>query len=117
VGSGSFAAGAICTAVTLVGLVCSNQIALQTIPRLRTVLVTRHFCELSDTAFMTLEWIERATPSVREVEDGHVQHKHRIVDSPSARDHFLPLRTGLPLLNACFCFSPVTGNSNVCFVS
>ena len=64
-----------------------------------------------------LEWIERATPSVGIVEDRHVEHKHRIVDSTAARDHFSPFGTEISLLISYFCFLPVTGTSNVCFVS
>jgi hypothetical protein len=59
------------------------------------IFVARHFCELSDTAFVSLKWVERPTPSIREVEDGHVEHKHGIVESPPARDYFSPFCTGI----------------------
>ncbi len=95
----------------------SNGNALQAIPRLRIHFCHASFCELSDTAFVSLEWIERATPSVREVEDGHVEYEHGIMHSSPAREHFSPFGSEISLLNSHFCFSPVNGYSNVCFGS
>jgi len=57
--------------------------------------------------FVNLELVESATPPIGEVEDRHVEHKHWVVHSPAALEHFSPFvrETSLPNFHSCFSLS------------
>ena len=87
------------------------------IPRLVAAFVTCHFCELSGAAFVSLKWIESAAPPVGEVEDRHVEHKHRIVPSPVAPEHFSPRARQAALPSFHSCLSRPKESSTIHFIS
>jgi hypothetical protein len=45
---------------------------------------------LSRSVFVNFESVENAIPPVLEVEDRHVEHKHRVVHLPAARKYLSP---------------------------
>jgi hypothetical protein len=66
---------------------------------------------------VNFEWIESAFPPVGEVEDRHVEHKHRIVPSPAAPEHFSPCAGETALLSFHSCFSLSKESSTIHFIS
>jgi len=56
---------------------------------------------------MNFGLVESPIPPVGEVEDRHVEHKHWIVHSPVAQEHFSPFvhETSLPSFHSCFSLS------------
>jgi len=61
-----------------------------------------------------LRSVEQPIPSAGEVEDRHVEDKHRIVHSPAAPKHFTPLLA--EILSRNFDVSSAKRFSTICFV-
>jgi hypothetical protein len=66
---------------------------------------------------VNFELVESAIPTAGEVEDRHVEHKHGIVLSPAAREHFSPSVGEILSLNLHFRFSSPEGSSIIHFLS
>jgi len=49
-----------------------------------------HSGELSGPVFVSFEWVESSCPTVGEVEDRHVEHKHWIVHPPTPAENSSP---------------------------
>src|SRR6266568_4895351 len=60
---------------------------------------------LSRAVFVNFELVESAVPPVGQVEDRHVEHKHRIMHSPAAPERFSPFARETLSLNFHFGFS------------
>ena len=60
---------------------------------------------LSRAVFVNFELVESAVPPVGEVEDRHVEYKHRIMHSPAAPERFSPFARQTLSLYFHFCFS------------
>jgi hypothetical protein len=72
---------------------------------------------LSRAVFVTSEWVESAVPPVGEVEDRHVEYKHRIVHSPAAPEHFSPFARETALRSFHSCLSLSKESSTIHFIS
>jgi len=66
---------------------------------------------------MNFELVESAVPPVGEVEDRHVKHKHRIVYSPAAPEHFSPCARETALRSFHSCFSLSKESPTIHFIS
>jgi hypothetical protein len=60
--------------------------------------------------------VENAISPVGEVEDRHVQHKHRIVHSPVALERFSPFVREISLPNFHLCFSSSKESFTIHFI-
>jgi len=66
---------------------------------------------------VNFELVESAIPPVGEVEDRHVEHKHRIVHSPVAPEHFSPFVREIALRSFHSCFSLSKESPPIYFLS
>ena len=72
---------------------------------------------LSRAVFVNFELVESAVPPVGEVEDRHVEHKHRIMHSPAAPEYFSLLARETSWRSFHCCSSFVKKSSTIHFSS
>jgi hypothetical protein len=67
----------------------------------------------SRPVLVSFAWVESAVPPIADVEDRHVEDKHRIVHSPPMPEHFSPCVSGILSLNFHFCLSSLKGSPKI----